>query len=254
VPTHVDQALVLRVWDWSETSQTALLFTRERGMVRGLAKGSKRPRSPYSGGLEPLTRGELTVIVKPNTELANITAWDLQELFPALRRDLGAFYAGAAIVEMLEAGVTDHDPHPPLFDAVVQALGDLGPSGANAAVEAVAWSLLVEGGYRPELHIDVLLGDPLPVCPTYALLPTLGGFTRDTGETTIAGHEAWRTRADTLEHLRALARNAPAAPVAPATRERSARLLTQILRHVLGRDLPTVRSLMPERDARASPP
>lgn len=245
---------MLRVWDWSETSQTALLFTRDRGMVRVLAKGSKRPKSNYSGGLEPLTRGEATVIVKPNTELATLTAWDLQELFPPLRRDLACFYAGAAIVEMLEAGVTDHDPHPPLFDAVVQALRDLSPSGSAAALETVAWSLLVEGGYRPELDADVLLSGPLTPAPTYALLPTLGGFTRDTGEPTIAGYEAWRTRADTLEHLRTRARGAPSAAVSPATRERSARLLTQILRHVLGRELPAVRSLLPERDARSSPP
>jgi len=40
VPSITDDAVVLRVWDFSETSQTVALLTRARGSVRGLAKGS----------------------------------------------------------------------------------------------------------------------------------------------------------------------------------------------------------------------
>ena len=40
---------------------------------RGLAKGSKREKSNFSGGLEVLTHGEILAIIKPHTELANLT-------------------------------------------------------------------------------------------------------------------------------------------------------------------------------------
>lgn len=49
MPPVSDDAVCIRHWDWSETSQTVSLFTRGHGLVRALAKGSKRPKSPYSG-------------------------------------------------------------------------------------------------------------------------------------------------------------------------------------------------------------
>ena len=42
--TIEDNAFCLRRWDFSETSQTASLLTRDHGVLRGLAKGAKRPK------------------------------------------------------------------------------------------------------------------------------------------------------------------------------------------------------------------
>ena len=51
-----DQAVCIRMIDWSETSQIVALLTREHGVLRGLAKGSKRMSpsaiSRFSGGIE----------------------------------------------------------------------------------------------------------------------------------------------------------------------------------------------------------
>ena len=50
-------ALVLRVFDYSETSQVVHLYARELGKIHGIAKGSKRPASKgtVSGPLDLLT-------------------------------------------------------------------------------------------------------------------------------------------------------------------------------------------------------
>ena len=65
MPAIRDEALCIRHWDWSETSQTVSLFTRTHGLVRGLAKGSRREKSNFSGGIELLTRGQALFILKP---------------------------------------------------------------------------------------------------------------------------------------------------------------------------------------------
>ena len=70
--TVTDDAVCIRQWDWSETSQTVSVFAREHGLLRGVAKGSKRENSRFSGGLEVLTRGEVMAIVKPTAEMANL--------------------------------------------------------------------------------------------------------------------------------------------------------------------------------------
>ena len=83
MPRIKDQAICLRLLDWSETSQIVQLLTREHGKVSGLAKGSKRfaPSSiaRFSGGIELMTGGELLANHKPTTDLLNITEWDLQQ-------------------------------------------------------------------------------------------------------------------------------------------------------------------------------
>ena len=61
MPTITDQAIVIRRWDFSETSQTVSLFTRDHGIVRGLAKGAKREKGDFSGGLDLLTREYLLI-------------------------------------------------------------------------------------------------------------------------------------------------------------------------------------------------
>jgi len=181
VPTVIDQAICIRQWDWSETSQTVSLFARDTGMVRGIAKGSRREKGPFSGGLEVLTRGEMVAIVKPGSDLANITAWDLQELFPPLRTSLGVFYAGMYVADLTHHAVSDRDPHPALFGALLASLRGLSPGTERAAVLRYQWATLVETGYRPEVERDVVSGSSLGLARTYAFAPHQGGFTRDAG-------------------------------------------------------------------------
>lgn len=149
-----DQAICIRHWDWSETSQTVSLFARELGVVRAVAKGAKREKANFSGGLEVATRGEMLAIVKPSDAMANLTAWDLQEVFPALRRKLSIFYAGMYLLDLVQQNIRDHDPHPALFDALLEALRatEAGEESARAAVLWFQWRTLVETGVAPDLE------------------------------------------------------------------------------------------------------
>jgi DNA repair protein RecO (recombination protein O) len=222
VPTHTDQAICIRQWDWSETSQTVSLFARELGLLRAVAKGSRREHSRFSGGLEVLTRGEMVAIIKPSAEMANLIAWDLQETFPALRRSLQAFYSGMYIADLVQSALTEHDPHPPLFDAALEALRLLGQGHDRAAVLAFQWATLAEAGYRPEIF-----------------LPRLGGFAADRPQ---ASTPAWRVRTETLEALRQLSTEGVSGitSLQGETLDRATRLLALYLREILGRDMPSI--------------
>ena len=133
VASIIDQAVCIRQWDWSETSQTVSLLCREQGLVRGIAKGSKREKSKFSGGFEVLTRGELQSIMKPTADLATFTAWDLQETFPAVRRSLQSYYSGMYLADLVRHALTERNPHPALFDSLVEALRLLAHPMATAA-------------------------------------------------------------------------------------------------------------------------
>ena len=241
--TVTDQAVCIRQWDWSETSQTVSLFSREHGLVRAVAKGSKRENSRFSGGLEVLTRGEMIAIIKPAADLANLIAWDLQETFPELRRRLEAFYAGMYLADLLQSALTDHDPHPVLFDAILASLRMLSPGRDRAAVLAFQWATLIEAGYRPELSQDIASGGPLERARSYVFLPRLGGFA---AEGATGPGPTWRVRAETLTGLRNIAEGAAIESLSIDTVDRATRLLALYLREVLGRDMPSMGPLFGE--------
>lgn len=231
----IDLALCIRHWDWSETSQTVALFTRGHGVVRALAKGSRRPKAPYSGGVELLTLAEIGLIPRPRSDLALLTSWDLRESFPALRSSLAAYNAGMYLAEMLLQFVRDHDPHPALFDATTAALLAMTDEHAvPAALLRFQWVLLSECGFKPEIDVDVTTGATLEKRSDYLFDPVLGGVTVRAGD---PGGPAWGVRAETIALLRTVAAmpGADAATPMPAVAvTRANRLLASYARHILG--------------------
>lgn len=199
-----DQAICVRVWDWSETSQTMLLLTRGLGLVRALAKGAKRANSSFSGGVEAMTRGEILVstraMEKPGQHLATLASWDLVETFPQTRRSLDAYYAGVVLLDLVQHGLHDADPHPEVFDALVVSLREACDGGREkVCVLRFAWNLLALTGHAPELVADVVSGEVLQSAESYSFLPRRGGFTRDGANS--AGEVAWRARDATRQVL-----------------------------------------------------
>src|SRR4029079_6690100 len=86
-----DQAICLRVTDFSETSQIVGMFTREHGLVPLIAKGSKRTskKSTMSGPLDLLTSGEVVFVPAKEqrgapangygAQLGTLAAWELAD-------------------------------------------------------------------------------------------------------------------------------------------------------------------------------
>ncbi len=252
VPTIQDEAVVLRHWEFSETSQTVSLFTRAHGVVRGLAKGSRRERSNFSGGFELLTRGDLVAIIKPGKDLATLTEWGLIEQFRGASRVLGAYRAAMYLIDLTHHAITDHDPHAALYDELVRGLRELESPDARArSVLRFQWSVLVETGYRPALDRHAASGAELPTGTTLGYSPAAGGVVEDPGTSTPGPPDPpgspgptgpWRVRRATIDLLRRLS-------VDPTSLDRERRedvdragkLLSLHLRAILDRDLPTRR-------------
>jgi len=112
MPPVADDAICLRHYDWSETSQTVVLLTRQQGLARALAKGARRARSSFSGGVELLARADIQLYPRDDKDLDLLGTWDLTDPHLHLRRSLpalnAALYAADITAHLLDA----HDPHP----------------------------------------------------------------------------------------------------------------------------------------------
>lgn len=228
-----DEAIVLRTWDFSETSQTVALFCRRIGLLRGLAKGSKRPKSPYSGGFEVLTQGEVTAITKSGPALATITEWDLREVYWSARRNLGAHRASVYAIDLVYHLVHELDPHPAMFDALTRALHEMNERPPFDALIDLQLVALREAGFAPEFST----ASDRPTNGTLGFDPARGRVVDDPGRHGIDG--IWRVRSTTIERLRAR----DATHHDASSSERAAALLATYAAHVIGREPPAQQAL-----------
>lgn len=273
MPRIKDQAICIRFMDWSESSQIVTLLCQEHGKLSGLAKGSKRtsPSSTarYSGGFELMTMGQVVAVVKPTTDLATLTEWDLQQPYWHLRQHLRAQQLGFYAADLARAFLADHDPHPQTFAALADLLANL----ANADHREMAilwyqWRLLADCGFRPQLEYDVRTGKPLVSIstPQSKSRPTLHAtdheiayhlFDPQSGGLTIRSTEAeegcWRIRDATVQLLHQLSvcsldQNDPMRDIDPHTSsetiDRANQLLCVYARSILDRQLPTMRIIL----------
>lgn len=163
-------ALVIRVSDWSESSRISTIFCRQFGKIRGLAKGGRRLRSPFDNALDLLTYSSMVLLRKNSGGLDLVTEAQVIDRFPGLAKCIYALHAGYHLAELLDVWTEEYDPHPLMFDEVIQTLGELSRLGAEAQdkeKQAAMISaflmrfevmMLEELGFKPELDMCTACG------------------------------------------------------------------------------------------------
>jgi DNA repair protein RecO (recombination protein O) len=117
-----DLAICIRTVDYSETSQILTLFTREAGKLSAIAKGSKRAKSAFDGPVELFAHGRIVYAGSGRQKLATLTEFQQQIPFSFLTRNLFALHCASLAAELINSMTDDCDPHPELFDALIEFL------------------------------------------------------------------------------------------------------------------------------------
>lgn len=151
--TLQDDALVLRLTEYSETSQIVTLFGAAHGLLRLIAKGARRStRQRFATGLDLLERGDLRFIpARGDAQLGTLTEWSQRDAYTGLRRHAAPLHAALYAVELIPTLTAEADPHPDLFAALLQLLTGLAhddPPGP--AIVRFQQTLLRSIGYAPD--------------------------------------------------------------------------------------------------------
>jgi DNA repair protein RecO (recombination protein O) len=147
-----DIGIVLRTHPLTETSLIVHWLTAEQGRLATVAKGARRPASPFRGKLDLFYKCDFSFARSRRSELHTLREVILRETHAALRRELGwlrqAAYGAALIEQTTETGT----PLPgffTLFEALLGALPRQAPRPLT--VFAFETKLLAELGLQPDL-------------------------------------------------------------------------------------------------------
>ncbi|MGC8625256.1 MAG: DNA repair protein RecO [Phycisphaerae bacterium] len=175
-----DEAICLRVIDFSESSQILTLLGRNTGVMALLAKGSRKisKGGVFSLGspIDQLARGEV-VFIPPRsaTDLATLTAWTLLDHQPILRKSLPAYYAGQIICEIIMTLLSPQEPHQRLYDELAMGVAALGGAQSKRICLSSVKNILTATGYQPHLESCLICKTPIRPGVIAQFCPRSGG-------------------------------------------------------------------------------
>jgi DNA repair protein RecO (recombination protein O) len=186
LPLYTADALVLRTYKLGEADRIVVFLTRDRGKKRGVAKGARRPRSRFTGALEPLTEARVAYFEKERRELVGLNYAEPVQSPLALSTGDALGYV-SYFAELIDEWAQEADADERLYRLGVSMLDAL---RSGAPVEPLAryfeyWLLRLQGVY-PEARgslsagaLAFLAASRVAAPQQVGALPAAGGVLRE---------------------------------------------------------------------------
>ncbi|MFO0697750.1 MAG: DNA repair protein RecO [Nitrospira sp.] len=151
MPLVKTTAIVLRSRKWGDADRIVTFYSKERGKIRGVARGARRSKSRFGAALEPFSLCRLNLFEKSGDSLFRISHVDLVRSSQELRESLSLMGSAARMVNVVAAITPDGDPDPLLFDTLEQGLASLHES-EDPTFTALLFQIRLLGvtGFRPQ--------------------------------------------------------------------------------------------------------
>ena len=119
---HYGEAIVLRTWPFLEADLLVSLFTRDQGVVKGVARHAMRSRRRFGGALEPGTYVTAHYTERPREELVRLDSFELIWSPLAAPMDALRLAATQVVTEVLEQALPEQAPEDNLFRLALAVL------------------------------------------------------------------------------------------------------------------------------------
>lgn len=149
------RAYLLRAIGFGDTSRIAVLFGRETGKIRVVAKGYKNPKSGCAGALEPFREMEAIVYHRPARDLQIISSADITRHHDGLEADATRFHYASAVLELLDRILPEEEPAPVLYGVLqetLEAMRRLGGARCALVFRGFQARMCALSGLLPELE------------------------------------------------------------------------------------------------------
>ncbi len=144
--------VILRTRPLTETSLVVRWLTAECGRLSTVAKGARRPGSPFAGKLDLFYEADLSFVRSRRSDLHTLREAQLGIIHSKLREDLARLTLAAHAVQLIELSTEEDTPVPELYQLLTSLLSHLDRHPARPRlVFAFELKLLRELGLFPGL-------------------------------------------------------------------------------------------------------
>lgn len=146
------EGIILKSYSLAEADKIVVLLTQNEGLVRGVAKGAKRLKSRFGGGLEPFSVVNLTYFQKEERELVSISQVELVKSFFESASDPQFLQKFSYLADILSDFAPPHDPNETLYrmaKVCLETAAENPDSLESIALYFEIWILRL-GGYLPD--------------------------------------------------------------------------------------------------------
>ena len=151
--TETVTGLILRTRPLTETSLIVYWLTPTLGRITTVAKGARRPQSPFRGQLDLFYLGQLSFARSTRSELHTLREVRLQDTHATLRQDWLYLQQASYCAQLIEQTTEMEGPVPGVFDLTLAFLEYLVRHPPQPrTVFAFELRLLEQLGLRPDLE------------------------------------------------------------------------------------------------------
>jgi DNA repair protein RecO (recombination protein O) len=118
-------AILLRKRKLSDTSLIVSWCTESLGCVQTIAKGARRPKTPFAGKLDLFYEAEISIVPSRKSTLHTLTELVLKNTFAGIRQSYLRTQTAAYFVELIELCTERDHTEPELFSLLRRAFSFL---------------------------------------------------------------------------------------------------------------------------------
>lgn len=169
------EGIVLKSFDFRETSRIATFFTRDYGKVKGVLKGIRKDPKKFGSSVEKFSVNDVVYYQYRNSDIHLISQCDMKDFFSGLRNDLERMTAASYAAELIDTLMPPEEQNLEIYDLMQAFLKSLQTCpDVSKLVQTFQIKILSLSGFRPHLETCVQCSKNVAQAPRFSL--RLGGL------------------------------------------------------------------------------
>jgi DNA repair protein RecO (recombination protein O) len=160
MPARETEAIILKTFPLGEADRLVSFLGRESGKLRGVAAGARRLKNRYGSTLEVLSHVKIWYVDRETRDLVRIQQCDLLESFHKAQSDYGLSTGLAAISEISELVLPEHEIAEAMFRLILLAVREIDRTGNwELPLSYFAFWTVRLGGWLPQFDRCAACGE-----------------------------------------------------------------------------------------------
>ena len=172
------EAIVLKSFDFRETSRIVTFYTREFGKVKGILKGIRKDPRKFGSSVDRFSVNDIVFYQHRNSDIHLVSQCDMKEYYLPIRHDLKKMTAASYILELVDAIMPVEQRNDDIYALILQYFSSLQTDAdIGKLVHIFQIKTLLYSGFRP--HLDTCVKCETKVQGQTRFSMQLGGLVCD---------------------------------------------------------------------------